>query len=79
MNKPLEMQHPVASSNLKSIGCYIKGNAPVITVEFIRGASYDYFGCTLDEFQNAFNPDTSLKDWFNDLKKNKTFKKNSDG
>ncbi len=80
MAKELGKQHPVQSSNLKSIGFYHKpsigsvASTDIIRVEFQRGASYDYTPCTVKEFQEAFVPGVVLKDWFAKLKIGKDFK-----
>lgn len=76
MAKTLGIQHPVQSSNLKSIGFYKSNdpNPPIIRVEFQRGAAYDYWPCTEKEFQEAFAPGAVLKDWFSKFKTGKNFK-----
>lgn len=78
MAKELGKQHSVVSSNLKSIGFYYAtenvSTAGVVKVLFQRGAAYDYWPCSQDEFQEAFKPGVVLKDWFAKFKVGKNFK-----
>lgn len=79
MAKELAKQHAVQSSNLESIGFYFgTESAPqsgVIRVAFKRGASYDYWPCTQEEFQKAFASGVKISEWFNAFKTGKSFKK----
>lgn len=72
MPKAIGRQIPVESSNIRSIGFYHGTESfpqmKVIKVEFLSGGIYEYWPCTEEEFQKAFEREIPLKEWFAELK-----------
>lgn len=79
------LMYQVNSSNIDSVGLFdaIEILAPefekkeilVAKVQFVRGGVYAYWPVTEAEFEKVFDDITSVKNWFDNLKSTKQFKK----